>query len=500
MDPSGVLPAASATIARKESQYLVRLSGSGAITFRLWKGGSIAEAATPGGVVSAGAWAYVVATWDGATMRVYVNGTVRASRALAAPADLTSQDLYLGSSYNSYDYYAGAIDEVAVYASALSAARVTAHFDAAGGAGTAPSVKLLAPAAGSVMDATPNFGGAAAPIGGTVTVRVHGGTSTGGPLVQSIIAAVQPAGTFSVRAAALAGGVYTAVVEQSDAAGNVGRSEPSTFTVDAAAQPSVIAAGDIAACDTFGDEATALLLDRLPGTVVTVGDHVYEDATTSDFTNCYDPTWGRHKARTRPTIGDHEYRTPDAAPYFNYFGAVAGDPAKGYHSYDVGAWHVVALNEVCAEIGGCGAGSPQEQWLRADLAAHPTACTLAILHKPRFSSGAIHGSSTTYQAFWQALYDHGADLVLSGDDHVYERFAPQTPTGVADPVAGIRQITVGTGGRSLYSFATIQPNSEVRNNNAFGVIQVTLRPTSYDWRFVPEAGKTFSDSGTTACH
>jgi hypothetical protein len=437
-------------------------------------------------------------------MQVYVGGTPRASRTLAAPADVTAQDLYLGSSYNSYDFYAGELDEVAVYGAALSATRIKAHYDAAGTVdANPPSVALLAPAAGSTMDATPTFGGRGGTATGdaaTVTLRIYSGTSATGTPVQALSAAVQPAGTFSARATALPSGSYTAVAEQSDSAGNVGRSQPSTFAVQAGGDPSILAAGDIAACDTFGDEATAALLDRLPGTVLTVGDHVYEDATASDFTNCYDPTWGRHKARTMPTVGDHEYRTPGAVPYYNYFGAVAGDPAKGYYSHDIGTWHVVSLNENCSQIGGCGAGSPEEQWLRADLAAHPTACTLAILHKPRFSSGAIHGSSTAYQPFWQALYDYGAELVLSGDDHVYERFAPQTPAGVADPVRGIRQIIVGTGGRSHYGFGTIRPNSEVRNNDAFGVLSVTLRATGYDWRFVPEAGRSFSDSGSGACH
>ncbi len=324
------LPASSATIARKEGQYLLRLSASGAVTFRLWKGGAINEAVTPG-AVSAGAWAHVVAAWDGATMRVYVNGSVRASRALAAPADVSTQDLYVGSSYNSYDFLAAGVDETAVYGAALSAARVTTHFEAAGGSGVAPTVRLLAPAGGSTMDATPNFGGAATPGAGPVTVRVYGGTSATGTPVQSLPAAVQSAGTFSVVAAPLVSGTYTAVAEQA-----AGRSAPSTFAVSAEGAPAILAAGDIAACDTFGDEATAALLDRLAGTVATLGDHVYEDGTASDFANCYDPTWGRHKARTRPTVGDHEYRTPGALPYFNYFGAAAGDPAKGYQSYDLG--------------------------------------------------------------------------------------------------------------------------------------------------------------------
>jgi acid phosphatase type 7 len=498
------LPATSATIARKEGQYLVRLYSNGSVRFRLWKGSGITEISTPAGAIGAASWSHVVVTWDGATMRIYVGGTVRASGSLAAPANVTAQDLYLGSSYNSYDYYTGGIDEVAVYGAALSATRVQAHYAAATSVDTtAPAPRLMAPTNGSTTDATPNFGGSGGTTPGdapTVTVRVYSGTAASGTPAQSLPAAVQTAGTFSVRASPLASGTYTAVAEQADAAGNVGRSDPSTFTVNASGDPVILAAGDIAGCGTFGDEATAALLDRLPGTVLTLGDHVYEDATASDFANCYDPTWGRHKARTRPTIGDHEYRTPGAAPYFDYFGAVAGDRAKGYYSYDLGAWHVISLNEVCSQIGGCGAGSPEEQWLRADLAAHPAQCTLAILHKPRFSSGAIHGSDPSFQPFWQALYDHRAELVLSGDDHVYERFAKQTPTGAADPVRGIREIIAGTGGRSHYNFGTIKPNSEVRNNTAFGVLQVTLHATSYDWQFVPEAGQTFTDSGTTACH
>jgi hypothetical protein len=223
------------------------------------------------------------------------------------------------------------------------------------------------------------------------------------------------------------------------------------------------------------------------------------DATESDFRNCYDP-WGRHKARTRPGVGDHEYLTPSAVPYFNYFGAAAGDPAKGYYSYDLGSWHVVVTNATCAEIGGCGTGSTEEQWLRQDLAANASACTLAVIHKPRFSSGSIHGNQAAMQPFWQALYDDGAELVLSGDDHVYERFGPQTPTGAADAARGIRQFVVGTGGRSHYSFGTIQPNSEARNSDTFGVLKLSLRSGAYDWQFVPEPGKTFTDAGTGSCH
>jgi acid phosphatase type 7 len=210
------------------------------------------------------------------------------------------------------------------------------------------------------------------------------------------------------------------------------------------------------------------------------------------------PSQGPH--RTGCGVGDHEYRTTGAAGYFNYFGAAAGNPTQGYYSWDLGGWHVVELNATCAQIGGCAAGSPEEQWLRADLAAHPAACTIVVEHKPRFSSGSIHGSSTTFQPFWQALYEANAELVLSGDDHVYERFAPQTPGGTLDVARGIRQFVVGTGGRSHYSFGTIRPNSQVRNNDAFGILKITLRSNSYEWQFVPETGKTFTDSGSESCH
>jgi hypothetical protein len=269
----------------------------------------------------------------------------------------------------------------------------------------------------------------------------------------------------------------------------------------ATTEPTVLAAGDIAGCDTSGDEATAAILDANPGGVVApLGDLAYEYGTAAGFANCYAPTWGRHKARSRPAVGGHEYLTAGAVPYYDYFGALAGDRTKGYYSYDLGSWHVISLNPVCDEIGGCGAGSPEERWLQADLAAHPAQCTIAYWHDPRFSSGRVHGSNPTYTAFWQALYDHGADLVLSAHDHIYERFAPQTPAGALDVVHGIREFVVGTGGRSHYRFGKIEPNSELRNNTTFGVLKLDLRPSSYQWRFIPEAGKTFTDAGTTFCH
>jgi choice-of-anchor A domain-containing protein len=257
-----------------------------------------------------------------------------------------------------------------------------------------------------------------------------------------------------------------------------------------------VGAGDIADCGSNAAGATAQLLDSIPGTVFTLGDNAYPDGATDEYNNCYEPTWGHHKARTHPALGDNDYNTGTASPSFDYFGAALGDPNKGYYSYDVGAWHIITLNSNCSEIGGCGLDSDQGRWLQADLAAHPTACILAIHHQPLFSSG---GGSTAVQDFWEPLYAAGADIVLSGHRHTYERFAQQDPSGVADPGRGIRQFVVGTGGASLHSFDSEAPNSEVRNDTTHGVLKLTLHPTSYDWEFVPIAGETFTDSGSTNC-
>src|SRR5438132_5281511 len=195
----------------------------------------------------------------------------------------------------------------------------------------------------------------------------------------------------------------------------------------------LVGAGDIADCkDLSGAEATAKLLQNVGGTVMAVGDLAYPDGSKENFT-CYDKTWGRAKSRTRPAPGNHEFHAAGAAPYFNYFGAEAGDPKTGYYSYELGTWHIIVLNSECRDVGGCEAGSPQERWLRADLAAHPAACTLAYWHRPLFSSGSAHGNDLTVKPLFQALYQANADIVVGGHDHDYERFAPQTPAGVADP-------------------------------------------------------------------
>jgi hypothetical protein len=260
----------------------------------------------------------------------------------------------------------------------------------------------------------------------------------------------------------------------------------------------LVGAGDIASCGLTGDTATANLISGIAGTVFTAGDNAYETGSTANFRDCYDPTWGRFADRIYPTAGNHEYETTGAAGYFSYFGARAGPAGKGWYAYDLGSWRIYALNSNCFVVG-CAAGGEQEQWLRADLGAHPRECVLAYWHHPRFSSGQ-HGNNSEVLAIWNALYEAGAEVIVNGHDHDYERFRPQTPTAAANDAQGIRQFVVGTGGASLRSFATIRANSEVRNSSTHGVLKLTLGLANYSWQFIPVAGKSFTDSGSGTCH
>ena len=271
---------------------------------------------------------------------------------------------------------------------------------------------------------------------------------------------------------------------------------PARGTARLTLRPAVlVGAGDIGACDLPGAARTGRLLDRIAGTVFTAGDNAYPNGTRGQFATCYDPAWGRHKTRTRPTPGNHDYRVPGAASYFDYFGSLAGERGRGWYAYALGGWRVYALNSNVAES----AGSEQEAWLRADLAAHPTRCAIAYWHHARFSSGP-HGTSTRSAALYQALYDAGAEVVVVGHDHTYERFAPQAPEGRADAARGLRQFVVGTGGGKLYDFRDPQPNSEVRYNAGWGVLKLTLYPRDYTWQFLGVDGGRVLDSGTRACH
>jgi hypothetical protein len=270
--------------------------------------------------------------------------------------------------------------------------------------------------------------------------------------------------------------------------------------------PVLVGAGDITSCTQENDDDTAALLDSVVSSeigavvVFTLGDNAYEYGTIEEYEQCYDPTWGRHKARTRPAPGNHEYARGNAEGYFSYFGAAAGDRSQGYYSYDLGAWHIVVLNTSnhCRLIL-CDKGSPQETWLRADLAAHGNLCTLAIWHDPLFSSGRVHGSSEYIQPFWEALFQYGADVVANGHEHNYERFAPQNPSGQLDSDFGIREFVVGTGGESHYSRGDSLPNSEAGNGKTYGVLKLTLHPSAYSWDFMPVSGD-FRDTGDGTCH
>ena len=255
----------------------------------------------------------------------------------------------------------------------------------------------------------------------------------------------------------------------------------------------MVGAGDIGMCGTGGAEATARLLESIPGTVFTTGDNAYMTGTAAEFKNCYDPSWGRHRSRTRPTPGNHEYAS-GGGDYYDYFGEGAGPRGAGYYSYTVGPWRVYALN---SEIPSA-PGSPQSEWLRQELSSRPAACTAAYWHRPLFTSGS-NGDNPDMRELWRTLYAANVDLIINGHDHTYERFSAQDPDGRPDPQRGMRQFIVGTGGASLYGFPRVRANSEVRAA-VWGVTTFTLMSGGYQWEFVPVEGTTFRDAGFGSCH
>lgn len=276
---------------------------------------------------------------------------------------------------------------------------------------------------------------------------------------------------------------------------------PATPTVapSLSGDPVLVGAGDIASCDLDGDEATARLIDGIAGTVFTAGDNAYERGTAAEFTDCYAPTWGRHKDRTRPAAGNHDYETQGASGYLEYFGEAATNAeGRTWYSYELGTWHIVVLDSNCQAVGGCDAASEQGRWLAADLAGSKATCTLAIWHHPRFTSGE-HGNDPVTASFWQALYAAGADVIVNGHDHDYERFNLQNPDGVVDPERGIREFVVGTGGAEIRRFARSAANSQLRIAFTQGVIKLTLHRRSYDWSWLPVSGQV-TDLGSTRCH
>lgn len=279
----------------------------------------------------------------------------------------------------------------------------------------------------------------------------------------------------------------------------------SSATPDPTATPSsastVIAAGDIAECGNDGDEQTAALVKGIGGTVLTLGDTVYESGTSAEFRDCYEPGWGQFKSRTRPAVGNHEYLTDNAAPYFAYFGASAGKAGEGWYAFDEGSWRIYALNSNCSKAGGCDPGSPQYEWLKADLAANPRDCVLAYWHHPLFTDGPhADDEGGGADSFWDLLYRSGADVVLNGHDHHYQRWVPQDPHGNADASRGIREFVVGTGGKGLSEPDRSPGNLQVSNADSLGVLVLRLQAGSYSWEFKPISGNSFSDSGSGTCH
>jgi Calcineurin-like phosphoesterase len=277
----------------------------------------------------------------------------------------------------------------------------------------------------------------------------------------------------------------------------------------ARADPVIAAAGDIAcgagSSEVCAQQATANVIAGIaPTAVVPLGDNQYENGSLSDYQQYYGPSWGKFRAITRPVVGNHEYGTANAAGYFDYFNGVgavtgpAGPRGKGYYSFDLGGWHVVALNSNCSAVGGCSAGSPEETWLRNDLATHPARCTLAVMHHPRWSSDSWGAQTTEVGPLVQALYDGHTDLMLSGHAHTYERFGRQNPSGAADQTKGLTEIIAGTGGYSEFDFLTPKANSIV-HALAVGVLKLTLHPTTYDLQFIPTAGSSFKDTGSGVC-
>jgi acid phosphatase type 7 len=266
----------------------------------------------------------------------------------------------------------------------------------------------------------------------------------------------------------------------------------------------LLAAGDIAECDHQGDEETARILADYPTAAIqTLGDNSYQHGTLAEFKSCYDPSWGQFKDRTRPATGNHDEATKNAQGYWDYFGEKGGPYDKYYYSYDLGSWHVVVLNSDCWRVDGCAIDDPQAEWLRHDLEQNSALCTLAVWHRPPFSSGRYGRPAETARVrpLWQVLYEQGADILLTGHEHSYERFVPMNAQGSRDDPRGVQLFVVGTGGGNLRPFENPPLQTTViRQDNTWGVLKLDLKPTGYDWRFLPVAGGSFNDSGSGQCH
>jgi fibronectin type 3 domain-containing protein len=503
-----------------------------------------------------GTWHHAAATYDGTTWRLYLDGDPDGTLAVGQPANNASTVVTaIGSSLNAgtaptgpAGFFSGTIDEVRIWNNARTQAQIqaaknteitapasgligawnlndgigSALADSSGNAvaatavaaptwvagfvppatNLAPTVSLVGPSDGATGQSTsPSLAVTATdPEGSALSVTFFGraygsGTFVSIATVSGVASGTTAATVWSGRADGQRYEWYATVSDGTKTA-----TGPTwTFDTTAGADPVLVGGGDIAICpdgSTNTGFLTSSILEGVAGDIFTAGDNVYLDGTATEFATCYDPSWGgapSHdlKARTHPAAGNHDWNTANLAGYLGYFNA-----SSSYYSYDLGpAWHVAVLDSECAKVtGGCGATSAQVTWFRSDLAANTDRNVIVVWHKPRFSSGATTATET--QPFWDVAYQYGVDLILVGHDHVYERMAPMNAAGAADPLNGIRQITVGTGGEGHHTFGTTEPASLVRNADTFGVLKLTLHPTSYDWVFLPEDGKTFTDSGS----
>jgi hypothetical protein len=285
----------------------------------------------------------------------------------------------------------------------------------------------------------------------------------------------------------------------------VGPADPGSAAPDASPSAVVganvfVGAGDVGVCDSDWDSKTGALIEPIPGTVFMLGDGAYDNGTVQEFADCYGRAWGSFRDRTYPVAGNHEWYTEKAGGYFGYFGERAGSPTRDWYSMDLAGWHIIFLDSECGHVDGCGQESAQGKWLAADLAkTDPAACVMALWHHPRWSSG-HHGNDPRTEYFWRLLYANGADVVLNGHEHLYERYVPIDPNGAPDRKAGLTEFIVGTGGAPLRRIVKLNPTSAVHDSKTHGVLRLTLHADSYDWAFVPVAGSSFTDSGTGQCH
>jgi len=466
-----------------------------------------------------GSWHQLAASYDGRAAQIYVDGSLAAEQRGEARLVPNGLPVLIGRGGVSEDRrpFTGMLADVWVSTRPLpsrQAWRLYAEGIARFGSAI-PTVRITTPESASrTTDATPTFAGSAS-AGALdrprIEVRLYRGESTSGAPLRFLTARRGAAGSWSVTARSpLSTGTYTVQAVQASATGEEGTSVAATFAVArrlSSAGTLLVGAGDIADCTDTGHLLTAQLVAETPDArVQTFGDNAYPHGSPADFENCYDRSWGAAKGRTNPAIGDHEYETPNAAGYFGYFaerlahfGPSARDPARAYYSYELGSWHVVVLNAICWDLPSCSV-EQQVAWLDQDLAEHKSRCTLAVLASPRWSSGDVHGDNREMQGYWDSLYAAGADVVVGGDDHVYERYAAQDPRGAYDPRRGLRQFTVGTGGGSLYGFETVDANSEVRFRASYGVLRLALLRRGYEWQFVAAGPTRVIDAGSDRCH